>query len=27
MKNPDTWETLQRYLDLAFIRSLFDPFL
>jgi hypothetical protein len=27
MKNPDTWETLQRYLNLAFIRSLFDFFL
>jgi aminoglycoside phosphotransferase (APT) family kinase protein len=27
MKNPDTWETLQRYLDLAFIRSLFEPFM
>jgi aminoglycoside phosphotransferase (APT) family kinase protein len=25
MKNPDTWETLQRYMNLAFIRSLFDP--
>jgi aminoglycoside phosphotransferase (APT) family kinase protein len=27
MKNPDTWETLQRYLDLSFIRSLFEPFM
>jgi aminoglycoside phosphotransferase (APT) family kinase protein len=27
MKNPDTWETLKRYLDLAFIRSLFEPFM
>lgn len=27
MKNPDTWATLQRYLDLEFIRSLFDPFM
>ncbi len=27
MKNPDTWETLRRYMELAFIRSLFDPFL
>jgi aminoglycoside phosphotransferase (APT) family kinase protein len=27
MKNPDTWETLQRYMDLAFIRSLFEPFM
>ena len=27
MKNADTWRTLQRYLDLAFIRSLFDPFI
>ena len=27
MKNPDTWRTLQRYMDLAFIRSLFDPFM
>ena len=25
MKNPDTWQTLNRYMDLAFIRSLFDP--
>jgi len=24
--NPDTWATLQRYMDLGFIRSLFDPF-
>ena len=27
VKNPDTWRTLQRYMDLDFIRSLFDPFL
>jgi aminoglycoside phosphotransferase (APT) family kinase protein len=27
VRNPDTWATLQRYLDLEFIRSLFDPFL
>jgi aminoglycoside phosphotransferase (APT) family kinase protein len=27
MKNPDTWRTLRRYMDLAFIRSLFDPFI
>ncbi len=27
IKNPDTWHTLQRYMDLAFIRSLFDPIL
>ncbi len=27
MKNPDTWAKLQQYMDLAFIRSLFDPFL
>jgi aminoglycoside phosphotransferase (APT) family kinase protein len=27
VRNPDTWSTLQRYLDLGFIRSLFDPFL
>jgi aminoglycoside phosphotransferase (APT) family kinase protein len=27
IKNPDTWATLQRYMDLGFIRSLFDPFL
>ncbi len=27
MKNPDTWQTLQRYMNLPFIRSLFDPFL
>ena len=25
MKNQDTWKTLQRYMNLAFIRSLFDP--
>jgi aminoglycoside phosphotransferase (APT) family kinase protein len=27
VRNPDTWATLQRYMDLGFIRSLFDPFL
>ena len=27
IRNPDTGATLQRYLDLEFIRSLFDPFL
>jgi thiamine kinase-like enzyme len=27
VRNPDTWATLQRYMDLEFIRSLFDPFL
>jgi aminoglycoside phosphotransferase (APT) family kinase protein len=27
VRNPDTRATLERYLDLAFIRSLFDPFL
>ena len=27
VKNPGTWATLQRYMDPAFIRSLFDPFL
>ena len=25
MKNPDTWAKLQQYMDLAFIRTLFDP--
>jgi len=25
MKNPDTWKTLQRYMNLDFIRSLFKP--
>ena len=25
MKNPDTWAKLQQYLDLKFIRSVFDP--
>ena len=25
MKNPDTWKTLKRYMQLDFIRSLFDP--
>ena len=27
VRNPDTWATLQRYLKLDFIRSLFDPHL
>ena len=27
MKNPDTWAKLQQYLDIDFIRSLFDPFI
>jgi hypothetical protein len=27
VKNADTWETLQRYMQLDFIRSLFDPVL
>jgi aminoglycoside phosphotransferase (APT) family kinase protein len=27
VKNPDTWRTLQRYMDLDFIRSVFDPYL
>jgi aminoglycoside phosphotransferase (APT) family kinase protein len=27
VRNPDTWATLQRYMDLEFIRSLFDPFM
>jgi hypothetical protein len=27
VKNPDTWRTLQRYMDLDFIRSLLNPFL
>jgi aminoglycoside phosphotransferase (APT) family kinase protein len=27
VRNPDTWATLERYMDLGFIRSLFDPFL
>lgn len=27
MRNEDTWATLQRYMQLGFIRSLFDPFL
>ena len=27
MKNPDTWHTLQRYMDLEFIRSIFDRFM
>jgi len=27
MKNKDTWKKLQQYMDLNFIRSLFDPFM
>ena len=27
MKNPDTWAKLQQYMNLDFIRSLFDPFI
>ena len=27
VKNPDTFATLNRYMDLSFIRSLFDPFM
>jgi len=27
MKNPDTWAKLQQYLNLEFIRSLFEPFI
>ena len=27
MKNPDTWAKLQQYMNLEFIRSLFDPFI
>jgi hypothetical protein len=27
VKNPDTWQTLQGYMQLDFIRSLFDPFM
>jgi len=27
VRNPDTWDTLQRYMNLEFIRSLFDPFM
>ena len=27
VKNPDTWAKLQQYMDLDFIRALFDPFL
>ena len=27
MKNPDTWAKLQEYMNLEFIRSLFDPFI
>lgn len=27
IRNEDTWRTLCSYLDLGFIRSLFDPFL
>jgi aminoglycoside phosphotransferase (APT) family kinase protein len=27
VRNPDTWETLKRYMDYRFIRSIFDPIL
>ena len=27
MKNPDTWAKLKQYMNIAFIRSLFDPFI
>lgn len=27
VRNADTWETLQRYLEIGFIRSLFEPFM
>ena len=27
IKNPDTWQTLVRYMRLDFIRSLFTPFM
>ena len=27
MKNPDTWETLKRYMQIGFIRPLFTPFM
>ena len=27
MTNPHTWATLQKYMDIEFIRSLFDPFI
>ncbi|MFZ7124600.1 MAG: phosphotransferase [Desulfobacterales bacterium] len=27
IRNPDTWATLQRYMNLDFIRSLFEPFM
>jgi aminoglycoside phosphotransferase (APT) family kinase protein len=27
MRNPDTWKTLKRYLDIGFMRSLFEPFM
>ena len=27
MQNPDTWTKLQQYMNLGFIRSLFDPFI
>jgi len=27
VRNPETWKTLQNYMDLELIRSLFDPFL
>jgi hypothetical protein len=26
VKNPDTWAKLRQYMNLEFIRSLFDPF-
>lgn len=26
-KNPDTWQTLKKYMDYRFIRELFDPFM
>jgi fatty-acid desaturase len=27
LKNPDTWRKLSMYVDLNFVRSLFDPYL
>jgi aminoglycoside phosphotransferase (APT) family kinase protein len=27
LKNPDTWQTLERYMQMAFIRPLFTPFM
>ena len=27
VRNADTWKTLQRYMDIGFIRSLFEPFM